>query len=191
MIALLCEWRGIRWGSRFQNITSAATAIVFFLLILGAFLGQHRAVESASAVPLPSGVPLVFAFILTLQAVIFTYDGWYSSIYFGDELVDPGREMPRSMVTTVCLLSGIFLLINIALFHGLGLAGVAKTDLPVAALGAVIFGPAGETVVKALMIVALLSLINSGDSRFDAGSAYLRYESGRLGCAGLHARQPG
>jgi APA family basic amino acid/polyamine antiporter len=161
VIALL-QWRGIRWGSQFQNITSATTAIVFFALILGAFVGQHhRAAESASGLPLPSGVPLVFAFVLTLQAVIYTFDGWYSSIYFGDELVNPGREMPRSMIHSVILLSAIFLLINVALFRVLGIAGIAKQDLPVAALGESLFGHAGEVVVKALMIVALLALINS------------------------------
>jgi basic amino acid/polyamine antiporter, APA family len=160
LIALL-QSRGIRWGSQFQNITSAATAIVFLVLILGAFLGKHRALESVSALPLPSGVPLVFAFILTLQAVIYTFDGWYSSIYFGDELVDPGREMPRSMFHSVILLSAIFLLTNAALFRVLGLAGIAKEDLPVAALGESLSGHSGEVVVKALMIVALLALINS------------------------------
>jgi basic amino acid/polyamine antiporter, APA family len=160
-IALL-QWRGIRWGSRFQNITSAGTAIVFFVLILGAFLGQHhRAVEFGSALSLPSGLPLVFAFILTLQAVIYTFDGWYSSIYFGDELVNPGREMPRSMFHSVILLSAIFLLTNAALFHVLGTVGIAKEDLPVAALGESLFGHAGEVIVRALMIVALLALINS------------------------------
>jgi APA family basic amino acid/polyamine antiporter len=160
VIAVL-QWRGIRWGSQFQNITSAATALVFFVLIVGAFTGHHHATESAPALPLPSGAPLFFAFVLTLQAVIYTFDGWYGSIYFGDELVNPGREMPRSMLSSVVLLSAIFLLVNAALFHVLGVAGIAKEDLPVAALGEGIFGHAGNLVVRTLMIVALLALINS------------------------------
>ena len=161
VIALL-QWRGIRWGSQFQNFMSAATALVFVVLIVGAFVAKRvPAVSDAHAALPPSGVPLLFAYILVLQAVIFTYDGWYSSIYFGDEIVNPGREMPRSMLSSVFLLSAIYLLINAALFHGLGLAGVAKTDLPIAALGALIFGPVGATFVKALMIVALLALINA------------------------------
>jgi APA family basic amino acid/polyamine antiporter len=161
VIALL-QWRGIRWGSQFQNFMSAATALVFLVLIVGAFVVKRAtAMAHASAPPPAHGLPLLFAYVLVLQSVIFTYDGWYSSIYFGDEIVNPGREMPRSMVSSVFLLSGIYLLINAALFHGLGLAGVARTDLPVAALGAIIFGPAGETFVKALMIVALLALINA------------------------------
>jgi len=160
LIALL-QWRGVRWGSRFQHITSAATALVFFALIFGAFAVHHRAVPAASATPLPAGVPLLFAFVLALQAVIYTYDGWYGSIYFGDELVNPGREMPRSMFHSVIVLSAIYLLTNAALLHVLGVGGIAKEDLPVAALGASILGHVGDTAVRALMIVALVALLNS------------------------------
>jgi basic amino acid/polyamine antiporter, APA family len=159
LIALL-QWRGVRWGSRFQQVTSAATALVFFVLIAGAFVAPHRTPAAVSATPFPAGIALLFAFILALQGVIYTFDGWYSSIYFGDELVNPGREMPRSMLHSVLLLSAIFLLTNAALLHVLGVAGIAREDLPVAALGAAIFGRAGDTIVRASMVVALVALVN-------------------------------
>jgi basic amino acid/polyamine antiporter, APA family len=160
-IALL-QWRGIRWGSRFQNITSAITALVFFGLIAAAFLRPHLpAPTSNSIVTIPSGWPLLFACVLVLQAVIYTFDGWYSCFYFGDEIKNPGREMPRSMLSGVLLLSAIYLLTNAALFHVLGIAGVAKENLPVATLGASIFGAMGNTAVRALMVVTLAALANS------------------------------
>ncbi len=163
-IALL-QWRGIRWGSRFQDITSAITALVFFGLIAAAYLRPHLSLAAqATAGPLsaiPSGWPLLFAGVLVLQAVIYTFDGWYGAIYFGDEIRNPGREMPRSMLNGVFLLSAIYLLINAALFHVLGVAGVAKENLPIAALGQAIFGAMGNTAVRALMVIALFALINS------------------------------
>ena len=161
MIALL-QWRGIRWGSRFQNVTSAITALVFLGLIAAAYLWPHHAPPvSAPLGVIPSGWPFVLSFVLVLQAVIFTFDGWYSSLYFGDEIKNPGREMPRSMLSGVLLLSAIYLLTNSALFHVLGIAGVAKEDLPVAALGASIFGEFGNTAVRALMVLALAALANT------------------------------
>src|SRR6202047_897076 len=46
----LMQWRGIRWGSRFQNVTSAITALVFFVLIAGAYLRPHHpSADAASA----------------------------------------------------------------------------------------------------------------------------------------------
>ncbi len=161
VIALL-QWRGIRWGSRFQNVTSAITALVFFGLIAASYLRPHHAPPSnAPIAAIPSGLPLLFAYVLVLQAVIYTFDGWYSAFYFGDEMRNPGREMPRSMLNGVLLLSAIYLLTNAALFHVLGIAGVAKENLPVAALGASIFGEMGNTAVRALMVLALAALANS------------------------------
>jgi APA family basic amino acid/polyamine antiporter len=161
----LLQWRGIRWGSQFQNVTSAITALVFFFLIAAAYLRPHAPTaanaSTAAIAAIPSGWPLLFAYVLVLQAVIYTYDGWYSVIYFGDEIRNPGREMPRSMLNGVYLLSAIYLLVNAALFHVLGVAGVANENLPVAALGRVIFGPTGNTVVRGLMVIALISLVNS------------------------------
>jgi basic amino acid/polyamine antiporter, APA family len=159
LIAML-QWRGVRWGSRFQHVTSAVTAVVFVVLIVGAFVASDRAPATVSAPALPHGIRLAFAFILVLQAVIYTFDGWYSSIYFGDEIVNPGREMPRSMLHSVILLSAIFLLTNVALFRVLGVAGIAREDLPVAALGAAIFRHGGDTAVRAAMVVALVALVN-------------------------------
>jgi basic amino acid/polyamine antiporter, APA family len=161
IIALL-QWRGIRWGSRFQNVTSAITALVFLGLIAAAYLWPHHAPPARAPFGvIPSGWPFVLSFVLVLQAVIFTFDGWYSSLYFGDEIKNPGREMPRSMLSGVLLLSAIYLLTNSALFHVLGIAGVAKEDLPVAALGASIFGEFGNTAVRVLMVLALAALANA------------------------------
>jgi basic amino acid/polyamine antiporter, APA family len=161
-VIALMQWRGIRWGSRFQNIASAITALVFFGLIAAAYLRPHHMSPASSpTVPIPSGMPLVFACIIVLQKVIYTFDGWYCSLYFGDEIRNPGREMPRSMLSGVLLLSVIYLLTNAALFRVLGLAGVAKENLPVAALGASILGTAGEVAVRALMVLALAALANA------------------------------
>ncbi len=161
----LLQWRGIRWGSQFQNVTSAITAVVFFFLIAAAYLRPHAPAAAQAATgalaAVPTGWPLLFAAVLVLQGVIYTYDGWYSAIYFGDEIRNPGREMPRSMLNGVYLLSTIYLLVNAALLHVLGVAGVAKANLPVAALGESIFGAAGNTMVRGLMVISLIALVNS------------------------------
>jgi APA family basic amino acid/polyamine antiporter len=110
---------------------------------------------------IPTGWPFVLTYVLVLQAVIYTFDGWYCSLYFGDEIKNPGREIPRSMLTGVLLLSAIYLATNGALFHVLGISGVARENLPVAALGASIFGEPGNVAVRALMVLALAALANS------------------------------
>jgi amino acid transporter len=59
---------------------------------------------------MPAGLALFPACILVLQAVIVTYDGWYAAIYFGEEIINPGVELPRSMINGVLLVSTMFIL---------------------------------------------------------------------------------
>src|SRR5262245_13831068 len=158
----LVQWRGVRWGSTFQNITSAVTAVVFFSLIIVAFaVVRPMAAAPASASAVPSGLPLVVAWILVLQAVVYTYDGWYSSIYFGDEIINPGVELPRSMINGVLLLSAIYLGTNAALFYALDPSTLARENLPVAAIGRMMLGDRGAVIGRVLMTVTLVSLSNA------------------------------
>jgi basic amino acid/polyamine antiporter, APA family len=162
LLLALLQVRGIRWGSRFQDVTTAITAFVFFSLVIGAFLFPHHTSQHAFAgLPMPRGMALVAAWILVLQAVIATYDGWYAALYFGDEFINPGVELPRSMINGVLLVSGLFILINAALFYALDLTSLSQDNLPIAAVGQAILGSTGAVVVRWFMFGTLISIANA------------------------------
>jgi basic amino acid/polyamine antiporter, APA family len=162
VLVTLVQWRGIRWGSRFQDFTSAVTAVVFFSLIAAAFL-LPRPAPGAAAPPLamPTGTSLFVAWILVVQAVIFTYDGWYGAFYFGDELINPGVQLPRSLINGVLLLGAIYIFTNAALFYALPISALARENLPFAALGQKILGERGPGFVRAFMTLTLVSGANA------------------------------
>lgn len=162
LLLALMQVRGIRWGSRFQDVTTAITAFVFLSIIICAFLLPHHAPPPASAVSrLPTGVALLSAWILVLQAVIVTYDGWYAALYFGDELINPGVELPRSMINGVLLVSAIFILINVALLYALDLSSLSHENLPIAAVGKAILGAHGSVIIRWFMVGTLVSIANA------------------------------
>jgi APA family basic amino acid/polyamine antiporter len=162
LFVTVVQWRGIRWGSLFQDLTSAVTALVFFSLIVVPFLLLHRA--SASAAPvftMPTGMPLFVAWILVLQAVIYTYDGRYSAIYFGDEFINPGVELPRSMINGALLVCAVGVFTNAALFYALDVSTIARENLPLAVLGRMILGERGPVLVRSFMTLTLVSIANA------------------------------
>jgi basic amino acid/polyamine antiporter, APA family len=162
LLLALIQVRGIRWGSRLQDVTTAITALVFFSLIVGAFLLPHHTSQPALAgAPMPRGIALVTAWVLVLQAVIATYDGWYAALYFGDEFINPGVELPRSMINGVLLVSGIFILVNAALFYALDLASLSRQNLPIASVGQAILGKNGGVIVRWFMFGTLISIANA------------------------------
>ncbi|HMJ26766.1 MAG TPA: APC family permease, partial [Pyrinomonadaceae bacterium] len=97
------QWRGIRWGSFTQNATSLLKTLIFVVIAIAAFaLGGNTNTQAALAAP--HGFSLFAAVIIALQGVLYTYDGWYGVIYFGEEVRDPKRDVVRSMIGGVLLI---------------------------------------------------------------------------------------
>lgn len=157
------QWRGIGWGSKAQNITSSLKALAFLTLIVCAFVigsGSSSATVEASR-QLHFGTALVVAVVLSLQSVIYTYDGWTGVVYFSEEVSDPGRDIPRSMIGGVLSVIGIYMLVNLALLYVLPLNKIAGADFAAGVLAQAIFGRYGDTIFRVLTIVSMLSTINA------------------------------
>src|SRR5919107_279652 len=71
----------------------------------------------------------VAAVVLALQGIIYTYDGWYSTVYFGEEVRDTARSVPRAMVGSVLLVIVVYLLFNAALLYVLPVEQLAGQKL--------------------------------------------------------------
>jgi APA family basic amino acid/polyamine antiporter len=156
------QWQGIREGSRVQNVTSALKAFAFLVLIGAAFaVGPGETAAPAPVASIPQGLAAVGAFVLALQSVIYTYDGWSAAIYFSEEVRDPGRDIPRSMIGGVFLIVAFYLLVNIALVYVLSIHGVAGQAFAAGAAASAAFGTHGDTVFRLLTIVSMLSAVNA------------------------------
>jgi APA family basic amino acid/polyamine antiporter len=163
------QWRGVRWGSRSQELTSLLKTVAFVALIVACFAlggGERAAQEGAVAAPAQAGAvggaPLSFvgALVLALQGVIYTYDGWYSTVYFGEEVRDTARSIPRAMVGSVLLVIAIYVLFNLALIHVLPFERLAGERLAAGAAAEAVFGPHGATVISVVAILSLLASVN-------------------------------
>lgn len=159
----LLQWRGVRWGGRSQELTSLLKTLAFAALIAACFAyGGGGAAEAKSEVSLsvPSGLGLLTAVVLALQGVIYTYDGWYSTVYFGEEVRETARSVPRAMVGSVLLVIAVYLLFNAALLYVLPLEQLAGQKLAAGAAAEAVFGPRGATVIGVVAIVSLLASVN-------------------------------
>src|SRR5262249_29519429 len=110
----LIQWRGIRIGGEIQNLTTGAKALIFIALVIACFVFPSQAPVTHPAPTLPHGTGLLVAFILSMQAVIYTYDGWAGIVYFSEETKDPDHDVPRSMFLGTLSVIAIYLLLSAA-----------------------------------------------------------------------------
>jgi len=157
------QWRGINWGSGAQNLTSLLKALAFvaFIAACVAWGGGGALARAGEPAAASSGAPLLLALTVALQAVVYTYDGWTGVIYFSEEVREPARDIPRSLFGGVLAVTAIYLLFNLALLYVLPVERLAGETLAAGAAASALFGARGDTLIRALTIVALLSAVNA------------------------------
>lgn len=157
------QWRGIRWADRTQRVTTLLKALTFVLLIIACFVVSPATPASAApaAALAPAGVVTFAGIVLAMQAVIYTYDGWNGVLYFSGEVKDPGRDIPRGMIAGVLGVIAIYLLVNVAMLHVLGIGGLRGSTFAAGAAAESIFGAHGQAIVRVIMLISLTSGLNA------------------------------
>jgi APA family basic amino acid/polyamine antiporter len=161
IVFALLQWRGIIWGSNIQNLTSLLKALAFVALILAAFIfGGHGSLTTAQSLSTPTVITLA-AVVASLQAAIYTYDGWSGVIYFSEEVKEPGRDIPRALLGGVLTITAIYLLVNMALLYVLPIAQIKGQEFAAGVAANAIFGQYGDAIFRSLTIASMLSGINA------------------------------
>lgn len=163
-ILTLVNYFGIRSGSFVQNIFT-----IFKLIAIGIFViaGLSLAMSSGETtatgtMPLmPSGSSLLAAIGVSLIAVLWTFDGWYSVNSVASEIKNVKRNLPLSLFIGISLIGIIYLLVN--LFY--------VTTLPMGEMAGVVrigekaisfaFGSTAGTLMAGLILVSILGCLSA------------------------------
>ena len=157
----LINWRGIRTGDVVQQVLSAFKALLFAALIVAGLFLAVPDLGPVDSVTLPGGAALIGAVVLALQSVIYTYDGWTGVLYFGEEVKDPGRDIPRSMMGGVMVVIVIYFFLNVAMLRILGVERMAGDPFVAATAGRALLGERGDLVIRLVVLGALLGGLNA------------------------------
>lgn len=172
------QWIGVKSGSRAQTVTAIAKTAAFFVLIVACFLvGSSLTTAQTAPLRVPHGFALLTALVLSMQAVIFTYDGYYAVTYFSGEVTNPARDIPRSIFGGLAAVALLYVLVNLAFVYVLPLSRMAGDPFVAGSAARVVFGAHGDTVIRIVMIVSLLSAVNA----FQLMASRVLYRLGALG----------
>jgi APA family basic amino acid/polyamine antiporter len=148
--------RGVRSSGWTVQVMTLAKVVALLLVPLMAFVTGVRApAEPAVAAHVLS----VGGVVLAMQAVIYTYDGWTGVLYFSGEVKDPARDIPRSMFAGVVSVFAIYILLAGCYVYVLGIGGVAADTFPAGQVARAVFGDAGGTTIRVIVIITGLSAV--------------------------------
>lgn len=146
---------GVRQGTGTQNILTVLEVIGLLLVIAAGFVAGPAA-AATEAVPTAGSS----SFGLMILFVLFTYGGWNEAAYVSGELRDVQRNMARVLVISLLVITALYVAVNWAYLHVLGLSGVANSQQVAADLMQRAFGEIGAQGISVLVAIAALTTAN-------------------------------
>jgi len=161
VLLTLLNWLGLRAGSRAQEFTSLIKALALIAFVVACFVVSPKPSTLPASTLADSQGSILLALVIALQAVIVTYDGWYSAIYFMEEDQNPAQNLPRSAIGGVLACIAIFLLVNVALLHVVPMAQLSASQVPAADAATLVFGSHGGQLILIISLITVVSTINA------------------------------
>ncbi|PYR95128.1 MAG: amino acid permease [Acidobacteria bacterium] len=161
VVLSVVNYLGVKPGSRVLNVLVLLKVAALAILIGAGFLvAAHstwlQEVRAASAAT-PS---TIVAFGAALVPILFAYGGWQNANYVAEEIEDPRRNLPLSLIAGTVAVIAIYVTANLVYIRTLGLTGLAGTATPAADVARRVFGAPGDLFVSAAIAISTFGFLN-------------------------------
>jgi APA family basic amino acid/polyamine antiporter len=160
-IVSLVHLAGVRQSSLFQNVSTAVKVVLIVAFIAAGFaLGTPQPISFAPAAQ-DLGYILSAPFAISLVYVMYSYSGWNAATYIINEVRDPERSLPLSLLVATLVVLALYVGLNAVFLYTTPMAKMTG-QLNVAQIaGAEILGDAGGRLIAALICIGLVSAVGA------------------------------
>lgn len=156
---------GVVTGKWTQNILTLAKLAGLVAVVVVGFgysaVGQSKVVQAAVGEgAMPGGLAAKASWATAMIYILYAYGGWNDMAYVSAEVRDPNRNIVRALLLGTAAVTAIYVLVNAAFLHALGLAGVRQADAVAADVVRLAAGDWGARAVSVLVAVSALGTIN-------------------------------
>ena len=158
------NYLGVRLGGAVQVFLTAIKIMSVVIVIGVAFFspaGPPRAADPFWPAAGDSFGMIFAAFLATLAAALWAYDGWEDLNLVGSEVADPQRNFPRALVGGVSFVAIIYLLFSAACLKVLPFANVAASQHIASDVVEHVIGRGAAAWITLAMAVSALGSMNS------------------------------
>ena len=149
---------GTGYSKTTQNVITGIVVLLLVITALYSFLSD----VTLSSMPGSSGETNTTGSAgAAMIFVLLTYGGWNEAAYLSAELKDVKRNMARVLLGGIAIITIIYVLINYAYLHVLGLDFLQNTEAVGVDLTERVFGSGGAMFMALIVIVAALSTANA------------------------------
>jgi basic amino acid/polyamine antiporter, APA family len=151
---------GVRAGANVQNgLTLLKAAGLLAVFIAG--LVAHPSAQPQPNLVSGSAIRAIGIFGVAMIPVLFSYNGSQVANFMAPETKNAARMLPLGLTLGMLGVTILYVLVNAACIRVLGVAGLARTDVPVAAVFFNVMGPAGSRLISIVIALATLGFMSN------------------------------
>ncbi|MBI2319665.1 MAG: APC family permease [Betaproteobacteria bacterium] len=146
---------GLKAGKATQNVLTLILCAGLVLVTAAGVLVPAPDAAAVQPVSPPGALHLAMVFVL------FTYGGWNDAAYLSAEIKNGERNIVRSLVYGLLVVTALYMLVSSAYLVGLGMTGLAKSPAPAADLLQRAWGKGGAALISVIVGLAAITSANA------------------------------
>jgi len=162
LIFTIIHYRGIKYGTKIQNILTLLKVLLIVVLLFAGFSsGKGDFANFSEGEGGLSGLAGFKTIGLSLMWIMFAYSGWNASTYLGAEIRNPSKILPGSLIWGTGIVIILYLGINTLFVYSIH-PGDMKDVISVGGLAmGNLFGKSAEILFSLLIAFALFSSLSA------------------------------
>ena len=149
---------GVRAGSNVQSALMLIKLVAIVLLIGVGCFGPVKTHSAGLELPTDSGG---FAGLArAMSPVLFAYGGWQTASFVSGEMRDPRHDLPRGLLIGVVGVILCYVLVSYSCLRVLGVAGLARTNVPASEVMRHALSERGAQVIAAGIAISTLGFLS-------------------------------
>ncbi len=156
---------GVVFGKLIQNILTAAKVLGLAGIVVAGFYAPTPEAWNQPGLTVPELQKLTFpgfapSLGVALVLILYTYGGWNDAAFVAAEVRNGKKNITRSLVLGILIITVLYMLVNAAYINGLGFPAAQQSSQIAADVLNRPFGKGGETVMCVLVMISALGAIN-------------------------------
>ena len=145
-------------GALLQDVTTFVKLIPILVLgIAGIFMGSSPIFN----VTLPTSGTPVAGMGVAILATLWAYDGWAQVSNMAEEIENPSKNLPRSLIIGLLVIMFSYILVNVALFHVVPVEQITVLNERTAAVASeTLFGSWGGKALAFGVLISIFGCLN-------------------------------
>ena len=161
-IATVVNVRGVRLGGWVTNFFTMAKVLALLAVIVAVFSsGKGSADNFKPWWPDHWSSELTSAFGLAMISVLWSYEGWTTVTQSASEMINPEKNIPRSLLFGTLAIILLYLGVNLAYAYVIPIGQMAGSERIAADAASLVLGPVGTSLVIIGILCSTFGTINN------------------------------